>query len=528
MNRTRQKNIAFLLYISYIIILIFVISFGGALGLSAAATEAFQYVLTLVAPEKHIEDVILQKDTFTVGKYHVLEYDIVGDYRGDPSLRFEPLDDVFDSFSKTGSFKIKSIEGESLTARIRVTSGYDSDFEKILTVTVAKKYPEKFELNYLSLSAGHDTYAFVGVPISPYLTIPKSEEYSHEDFELIYDPEYFSLTENGYLMPIKATANGEKITFACRCPNGAYAESEPFTIQERQTEESFDEVRVWYGGKWTDISEVTFQSGKNYVPAFYKDGKRFFTGYEIEIAGNKNDKKTSQGFINFNTPDLSSLTLRLPGGFEKTIEVNVFNELVMPEVSGEAMGADGTVRVTDSAMSVLRYEFGNDVYFHNLDFEYDKKALSLTSSGGKIRLQGLREGETTLTLVLDDGEQRLEKTLTVYVESTRTVFEKIYDEAHNIMAKSLGHFLSFGVLAVFAANLFRFAETKKRLSLFLLYSSGAFASACITEFIQIFMPTRTARFTDIAIDMLGFYIGTAAVILAVAAVRKLRIRKIKA
>ena len=438
------------------------------------------------------------------------------------------MDDVFDNFSKTGAFKIKSIEGESIEARIRVTSGYDPDFEKIFTVTVAKKYPDEFAAHYLSLSVGHDTYAFVGVPISPYLTIPKSEEYSHKDFELIYDPEYFSLTENGYLMPIKETPAGEEITFTCRCPNGAYAESKPFTIQERQTEESFDEVRVWYGGKWTDISEVTFQSGKKYVPAFYKDGKRFFTGYEIEIAGNKNDEKTSQGFINFNTPDLSSLTLRLPGGFEKTFEVNVFNKLVMPEVSGKAIGEDGALYITDSATSEFTYKFGEDIYFRDLEFEYDKKALSLSASSDAIRIKGLREGETSLTLVLDDGEQRLEKTLTVYVESTRTVFEKIYDEAHNIMAKSLGHFLSFGVLAVFAANLFRFVETKRRLSLFLLYSSGAFASACITEFIQIFMPTRTARFTDIAIDMLGFYVGTAAVILAVAAVRKLRKRKIKA
>ena len=520
MDRTHKKTLALWLYAIYFAILIAAISLGNTLGLATLATEAFQRGWFIVASDTHIEDISLKSSTFTVGKSHVLEYDIIGEYKGNPGLIFRPVgENAFDKFSSTGAFIVKSIEGDSREAQIRVTSKYDPNFEKILTVTVEKKYPEEFTANFLSKSAGYDTYALVGVPLSVFITPADDSDYSHKDFEIIYDPEYFRLGETpNTLVPIKETPEGEEVSFTCRCPNGAYSESTPFTVKKAEAQEEFDEVRIWSDGMWRDISNVTFRSDRKYVPSFYKDGKRFFTDYDISIAEDNNEKNVPNGFIYFTDPNTSDITVSLPNGFTKTFEVNVFNELVMPEIDG----ADGDkMLINDTETSSFPFKFDSEAYFRNLTFEYDKKMLSLTATSDAIRLKGIREGETAFSLVLDDGEQRLVKTYTVQIESGKSTFDKIYDQAHKIMAKSLGHFLSFAVLAVFAANLFRFVETKKKSVRFLLYSSGAFAAACITEIIQSFIPSRTASFVDIIIDMLGFYIGTAAVILLVYVIKKL-------
>lgn len=520
MDRKKKKTLAFWLYAAYLVILITVISVGKTMGLSNIVTEAFQQGWIKLASSTNIEDVRLHNTSFAPGKYHVLSYDVIGEYSGNPGIVFEPIDDAFKKFTKSGTFTTKTISEESVEARIRVTSKYDPDFEKILTVTIAKTYPTEFDVKYLSLSVGYNTTAVVGVPISVYIDPKEGETYTHKSFELIYDPEYFRLESGNVLVPIKATPKGEKITFACRCPNGAYAESEPFSITTKTLPEEFDEVRVWYGDKWQNISEVTFGSNKNYVISLYKNGKRVYSGYEVIVEENKT-KKVLTGMLKFYDVSTSDVTVRLPGGFEKTFEVNVFNDLKLPTVSGESLRDDGTITVTDTGTTALSYKFASAMGFQDLEFEYDKKALSLTVSDKKIHLKGLKEGETELTLVLDDGEQRVTKTFTVYVESAKTIFEKIYDQAHKIMAKSIGHFTSFALLAVFAANFFRFVEMKRKWLRFLLYSSGAFAAACLTEFIQSFMPSRTAKLTDIMIDMLGFYIGTAVIVLLVFIIKKL-------
>ena len=85
----------------------------------------------------------------------------------------------------------------------------------------------------------------------------------------------------------------------------------------------------------------------------------------------------------------------------------------------------------------------------------------------------------------------------------------------NIISKVVGHMGCFAILGLFTLNMFRFIKFKNKFLRFIVFSCGGGIFACITEFIQFFLPSRDCNPVDVVIDMTGFYIGTLFILLIV-------------
>ena len=121
-------------------------------------------------------------------------------------------------------------------------------------------------------------------------------------------------------------------------------------------------------------------------------------------------------------------------------------------------------------------------------------------------------GETKLKIYLDDGYSHVERSFTVRVTGGKTTFDKVaYNVTKNlytILAKTLGHMAMFAILApicIIFAKTFEFDMAWQEVMLVLVLSIPL---ACLTEFLQSFVPGRYPTINDVLIDMSGFLIGS--------------------
>ena len=80
-----------------------------------------------------------------------------------------------------------------------------------------------------------------------------------------------------------------------------------------------------------------------------------------------------------------------------------------------------------------------------------------------------------------------------------------------VVRKLFGHFALFGFSGVFTTWAFYFFLKETKVGWFVyegLISLGTgFAIAALSEFVQLFVPGRSASWADIGIDTLGYFIG---------------------
>lgn len=566
MEHSKRAYFALVLYSAALIMLTVIITFGLSWKINLPVIDAFREFLDAVTPERPLETVPphspetepetdppsvtppipiriddvqisldLLGDPLLAGKAYAATYTAVGSIEGDPGLQFEALDDVFSAFDpSSGAFTFRHLaDGETeLVGRIRITSRWDREFEKTLTLRAAEKYPDSFAVNYLSRSVGYNASVFVGVPLHTYILIPEDQTYTAKNFELVYDPEYLRLEGDTVLVPIKETPEGEQITFSARMPNGTAIESRPFSIAPSQAPTSFSGILL-YSIREDILDEA---DGRDWLPSqggksFYLldgEGNRCYTDYEVLVNGQPAEEDYL-GRANFNAPGDYTLTVRLPNGFEKSTTVSFKNVMSLPTVSSNACSADGVWEIRMTEPSRFSCSFPEDVTYKKISVTCDNARVTLTrTSATSFSLIGKVEGDTTVTILLDDGDQRLEKTYTVRVLPIETISgAEIFEDTLNVsltgfVGKIFGHAAGFALLALLAANFFRFVKTRRWITRFLLYSSGALAVAALTELIQCVMPGRSARLSDVLLDMAGFYVGTLLIALVALLVRGLQ------
>ena len=234
-----KKVLAGFLYVAYAAFMIFAICF---------ASPYYSDIRNLMNGNiTDITDVEMTSSTqseMMPGKQYHFKYTVIGEYKSTAGLRFESLDP--DKMSVTSKGAVRGIDngedGDYITARMRIYSTKDEDFEKIVTLTFKRAYPESFKANYYVHSVGkNSSKAYLGFPIYLYSSPASGQTYSVKTYDLVYDSEYFRYEEeSGLLIPIKATADGEKTTIGVRYANGASAESKEFAILEAPEFEGFE------------------------------------------------------------------------------------------------------------------------------------------------------------------------------------------------------------------------------------------------------------------------------------------------
>ena len=517
-----RKVIAGFIYVLYSALLIFAISFA-----SPMYRDIYNFITQKNVDITDVEVKLDVQDEMIIGKLYKPEYSVIGKYKSGTGLRFQSLDKDKMSVSSKGAVRgiDNGEEGDSVTARLRIYSIYDKDFEKIVTLTFKKVYPESFKANYYVHSVGTNSKkVYLGFPVSVYSSPTSGQTYTVKTYDIVYDSEYFQFNEDtNLLIPIKATPEGKNITVGVRYANGNYAESREFAILAPPEFSGFDEIRC----NNKAIENFSIKQGAAITLTYYKDGKKQIVCPEITFAEGESGSINKSGKIVFKTPGEKHITLSVGDEYTREIIINVKNTVFLPDMPelDDALAADNTISIDYYDTVSFEYTFDKSVTYRTMKYEYDKDIIKVSAASGKITITPKKPGQTTLKIYIDDGNDRVEREFTVEITGDKSTSDKINsylsENAYKLVSKILGHMLLFALLApicMIFAKTFEFAQIWKNV-LFLLATS--LPLALLTEYIQSFFPNRSPRFNDVLIDMSGFLIGVLISLLVVKTVKKI-------
>ena len=505
-----MKTLSKILYVTYSIFLILILVLDTGI-----AVVAIEWAKAALAERKDIADVSVQldEDELLAGRYYTPKYIPTGDFTGDAGLEFTSMNPDYLTVSLVGAVNAKAtFDGDSLDASIKITSKYDKDFEKIVTFRFVKKYPENVNAVYYMKGYGYSAKTlYTGVPVYAYSNIlTQNPPYNMVDYTIVYDEEYFDKTEDGALIPKRETVDGETLTFKAVYGNGMTVESVSFVIKAPDNAiTDVDEIRV---NNSLDDS-IDLSRGSPILVYLYYKGKHVASDYSIAFTNEDGLAMNKAGMYYFKTPGDRSVTITLPNGLSKTVLLRVRNVISAPIIEDEEIQKTRHISISGKDSQIVNYRFEDGVTYKTLTFDYDKEIIKLTPGSNRIVITPLKEGTTTVKMILDDGAERLEESFTVEVKASTSLRAKLMQNVSYWFPKFFGHGGLFLLLAFFAMNMFKHLDVDGLFARFLLYSMSGLSVAFISEFMQMFMPKRSASMTDIAIDMGGFLLGTLLVLL---------------
>jgi len=145
----------------------------------------------------------------------------------------------------------------------------------------------------------------------------------------------------------------------------------------------------------------------------------------------------------------------------------------------------------------------------------DAAVLAAQIEGRTGKITAKKEGTATIT-VSSTANPELSETLVFEVMPKKAIDGENYVDFASFIRKSIGHFLLFGVSAIFTTWAFYLILNKViKKKWFIVLVSGLFGVtvASVTELIQLFIPLRSGTWIDVGINILGYTIFLALTIL---------------
>jgi uncharacterized protein YjdB len=145
----------------------------------------------------------------------------------------------------------------------------------------------------------------------------------------------------------------------------------------------------------------------------------------------------------------------------------------------------------------------------------DAAVLAAQIEGRTGKITAKKEGTATIT-VSSAANPELSETLVFQVMPKKAIDGENYVDFASFIRKSIGHFLLFGVSAIFTTWAFYFILNKViKKKWFIVLVSGLFGVtvASVTELIQLFIPLRSGTWIDVGINILGYAVFLALTIL---------------
>ncbi|MBQ7326597.1 MAG: VanZ family protein [Clostridia bacterium] len=499
MNRSK----ALVLFLTYAILLMLVITFGSEISL------VIRGVITEVILDYEITDVKTTLDSgepLTAGKIYKLNPKAVGKFSEAGGLRFASSNTTVLSVATDGTITTSvKFEGPETTADVIITSSQDKDFRKVISFNIKKEYPSDFSCyHYIKGYDLNKSQVYVGMTVYPYVLTRDGTYATREEFVVEYDEEYFRYDEEslGYVA-IKETPADKTVYFKVSYPNGNSARSESFSIIPYVQVDSFDRVKILE----KDAEEVILIRNNVFIPYLYKDGKTVQTKVDISFSDPDRVIMTRTGRYYFTKTGDYQITFTLPNGFSKTVTVKVRNKLFLPIPNDTVIADSKEITAYTNKVVNVPFLFDDTASFTDVTYEYDEEMLELTPYRRSFSLLGKKTGTTTIKLIIDDGYDRLEQEYTVDITKIVTEDRVVMESVTKFVAKVLGHLGLFGLLGILGYNYFRFLFIKKRLLRIALMLALGLPWAFASEFFQLFMEGRGANLLDVLIDICGYAIG---------------------
>ncbi len=127
----------------------------------------------------------------------------------------------------------------------------------------------------------------------------------------------------------------------------------------------------------------------------------------------------------------------------------------------------------------------------------------------------------------------LSRTITVSVtKNIKKIQELDYNKKNDVLntiekvIRKLAHFSEYtflGILLMSLMSTYKLKQTNK----FIISIGIGFLYACSDEFHQLFVPGRTAKFTDVLIDTSGVIVGSILIFIVILSIKKVIVKKEK-
>lgn len=401
---------------------------------------------------------------------------------------------------------------------MRITSSGNPDFEKIVNLEFKKTYPADltFEIYKWKTTYNEETKVYdwqKDVPI--YLTyklIAGRDAISEAGVTFTYDEEYIEKINDYKFIPRKETGD-ESTKITCTASNGKSVTLN-FRITPHTEVEAISAFSLVDANNNPMSIDEPLLVGSN-PKVYLKNGDDLvYTDYVLSSSDESVLGVTSSDNLVLRKAGKAVLTVTVPNQ-EKEItyakEITVQNQLNLPVLYGDVIQEDGTIVLKYDTRAKITYSYPWNTTYRRMSIKCGSIGLSATNPNdvNYFYMRGLKIGDTTMTITINDGFQQVQQ-----VYKVKVIREKVdglsTSALSRIVSKYLGHMLFFMIDGFLACWAFLIHSTQKRRirGVLALLTSGLYL-ACLTEFIQYFIPGRNCCVEDVVLDTTGYFVGAA-------------------
>lgn len=513
-----MKKLSLIGFSVWTVLVIVILSFG---------TEPFKKIVnkitdSIYSEEIKLDDVIVERTVFYQGEEVYMGYSVTPDNYRDMGITFTSLDEEVFTVENNHKIISKRLDVDEAKAKVLITSILHPEFRKEVELTFKKVYATSVNFSTTNFSKDN-VNVFIDIPftltynLSADMTVTETSE-----CELIYDTNFLELisqNRNTYRFKPKIEGYGigdtfenKEITVTLRYYDKEFSQTLYINPTEAYTD--FEEYVIYPGSTETNANiGTTIVLGRKSYFKFKIDDEIIPTTYEL-LSSNEEIVKISEDmyFTGMKT-GTAIVTVKLPSGATKDIEIKVKNDINMPTFSKNYLDEDGTYHVMSDQPIFINVHLDNEVTF-------DATSISFTSEHSEITYERIEntysyvinisfssEGTDTITVKVDDPDTKYEKVINLKCIVAIKSYENINTKVRVFTGKVAGHMAFFLLEAILACLVLYFYSTKdKWLNLVIFIAIGTFLAA-ITEFIQFFIPGRYCSLKDVLTDSMGYVIG---------------------
>ena len=243
--------------------------------------------------------------------------------------------------------------------------------------------------------------------------------------------------------------------------------------------------------------------GKTYSSESIVDSNT--TRYKVSVVDNGAIDRKYNTFTPTRQGEVKMKFIEEFSGLEKEFTFTVRNLIKVDKnsfvIKGNYSTKDNKVEIINGDILNLTLAFSSDTTYKTINYSSSDDRIVKVYSDGTVEPK--KQGETTITLEVNDGEQYYIYTLDVIIYK-----KNVIDDMASFMRyirKGVGHYGAFLVLAIFATLTYAlfFRRRLYFVGVGINFATG-FLFAGFTEFLQTHTPGRVGCMSDILIDYSGY------------------------
>ena len=439
-------------------------------------------------------------DGYVTGNYYQLEFDVETKKDKPYKLKFKSSNTDVLTVSSEGKICGRLTDGVVQdSAEIIVTADTDPVFEKHIPIKIVRDTPNDFEFRILNAYSTVKN-AYVGEEIFMYCNKTlATNKYSEKNPIITCEKGYIEYIE-GYKYKVVNPCDGFTVTATF----GNVSKTYTIDLLPAVDAVDFDEIFI----KNTRVpnytgEEIFYNKEKIYVRP-RKNGKDLRCGYTVTFSDDKKAEISEYGQTYFRQSGDLTLTVTLENGFSKSVDLkirNIFDNA--PTLSGNGLD-DNFIYIGVKQYESYKFTFNDTATYKTAEMYCDDRGVKVSYYGGTgFGVYGRKAGEYPLTVVFDDGFERVELNYTIIVSKE---LETLANRVKELVPK-LGHFVLFIILGIVAFFFIKYNRSAKKWVDVTRCVAIGLLPAVITELGQIFIEGRTASILDVFLDFGGYVLG---------------------